>query len=230
VRVGRVAGVAACVAVLAAPAYAKLIQPTGDGPAILYFRQQAKAYARVPGATIVETGYYFVRTAAHGAVDYAWGNVPPAGYHPAKATIHARLSRGVIVAYLAEFKAPGVRRLRIVMAGGNVFTSTSRCWRKAKTAASPLGTGDRYLFNDGGAHFSPRSGTSVTFTYTWSPGSTATQTNAFAKKKPAAVKVSVEVTGKQHMSIRQSIVPLHVAPSLPVPPPPGLPVPKPLCK
>jgi hypothetical protein len=219
-----------CAAVLATPAFAKLIQPTGDGPAILFFRNQARAYMKVPGATIVETGYYFLRSSAHGAVDYAWGNVPPTGYHPAKATIHVQLSRGLVVAYLAEFKAPGVRRLRIVMAGGNVFTSTSRCWRKAKPGASPLGTGDRNQFNDGGAHFSPRSGTSVTFTYTWAPGSTASQTNVFSKKKPAAVKVSIEVTGKERMSVKQSIVPLRAAPSLPVPSPPARPAPKPMCK
>jgi hypothetical protein len=231
VRRAGVAGVAAGVALLAcAAALAKPIPPTGDGPAVLYFRQQAKAYAKVAGATVVETGYYFVHGGARGSVDYAWGSNPPGGYRPATATIHARLARGQIVAYLAELKAKGVRRLRIVMAGGTVFTSTSRCWHKAKPAASPLGTGATYLFNDGGAHFSPRAGRSVTFTYTWSPGSTATQTDVFTARKPAAVKVSVEVSGKQRMSIRQSIAPLRKAPALPVPSPPALPQPKPLCK
>ena len=180
--------------------------------------------------SIVETGFFFVRPEAHRSVGYWWGSIPPAGYTPAKATISARLDGGLIVAYLAELSAPGIRRLRIVMAGGAVFTATTRCWRASTATASPLGTGERYLFNDGGAHFAPRSGDTVSFTYDWRRGATATETNAFTGKRPSRVAVSIAVAGPRPMSIHESIVPLAAAPPLPVPSPPARPTPKPLCK
>jgi hypothetical protein len=203
--------------------------PTGDAAAIRYFKRQAAVYAHVPSVKIVETGYFFLRPSAHASVDYAWGSRPPEGYTPATATISARLADGKFVAYLAVLKAPGVRRLRIVMAGGTVFTSTRRCWTRAKPSASPLGTGERYLFNDGGAHFAPRAASSLIFTYAWTPGATATETVGYTARRPPSVDVSIKVAGAQSLSIHESIVPLKQAPPLPVPSPPALPRPKPIC-
>jgi len=205
------------------------LAPSGDQAAIAFYRQKAAAYEHVPGATIVETGYFFVRPSPNGTVDYWWGTPPPAGYAPARVTIHARLGGGRIVAYLADLRAPHVKRLRIVMSGGAVFTRTGGCWARSKPTASPLGTGDRYVFNDGGASFAPRSGTSVTFSYEWAPGDRATETSTFGSGATRRVDVAIRVTGRHRMLIRKSIVALRTAPALPVPSPPALPVPKPLC-
>jgi hypothetical protein len=203
--------------------------PTGDAPAIGFYRQQAFAYTQVPGMTMVETGFFFMRPSANHSVDYWWGSKPPAGYVAATATLHARLSDGKIVAYLAELKAPRVRRLRILMAGGLVFTRTTSCWRRSAAAASPFGTGERYVFNDGGAHFAPLSGVTVTLTYMWTPGAKAKETNVFKGGKPSPVEISIRVSGTRALSIHKSIAPLAVAPTLPVPSPPAVPKPKPIC-
>jgi hypothetical protein len=203
--------------------------PTGDPAAIAFYHQQAEAYAHAPGMTMVETGFFFMRPSANRSIDYWWGSKPPAGYVAATATMRARLMDGKIVAYLAQLKAPKVRRLRILMAGGQVFTRTTSCWKKSRPGASPFGTGERYVFNDGGAHFSPRAGTAVTFTYTWTPGAKATETNVFTARKPSPVKISINVRGARSLSIHKSIAPLGDAPSLPVPSPPSRPAPKPIC-
>jgi hypothetical protein len=204
--------------------------PLGDSAAIAFYHEQADAYSHVPGMTLVETGFFFMRPSANRSVDYWWGSKPPAGYVAATATVQARLIDGKIVAYLAQLKAPKIRQLRILMAGGQVFTKTTTCWRKSQPGASPFGTGERYVFNDGGARFARRAGNGVTFTYTWTPGAKATETNVFsAGSKPAPVKVAIKVAGARSLSIHKSISPLHAAPTLPVPSPPALPAPKPIC-
>ncbi len=203
--------------------------PTGDAAAIAYYHEQADAYSHAPGMTMVETGFFFMRPSANRSVDYWWGSKPPAGYVAATATVRAQLLDGKIVAYLAQLKAPKVRRLRILMAGGQAFTRTTSCWKKTNPAASPFGTGDRYVFNDGGAHFAPRAGDAVTFTYVWTEGANATETNAFKAAKPSPVKISIKVAGTRSLSIRKSIAPLAAAPVLPVPSPPARPKPKPIC-
>jgi len=191
------------------------------------------AYARLDGVKIVETGYFFVRRGPGTSVDYWWGTRPPAGYVPATATILARLNGGRIVAYLARLRARGVRTVRVLMAGGEVYAATTPCWRRTRASASPLGTGETYVFNDGGARFAPlgRSGerTSVTFAYRWSAGARATETSTFGPEDPSPVDVRVVVRGAQRLSIRKSIAPLARAPRLPVPSPPRRPVPRPLC-
>jgi hypothetical protein len=140
---------------------------------------------------------------------------------------------GRIVAYLAVLHARKVRRLRIVMAGSEVYTSTTRCWRKSNASGSPFGTGERFVFNDGGATFAPlaRSGrsTTVRFTYPWSPGTTATETDVFTSARPAPVRITVAISGGRSLSFRKTIEPLAHAPVLPVAPVPAVPRPKPLC-
>jgi hypothetical protein len=228
---GLCASLAAVVAGLASSALAAT-PPTGDARAIAAYHAQARAYAALPGARIVETGYFFVRKGAGTAVDYWWGSKPPAGYVAATATITARLDGGRIVAYLAVLKAANVRPLRILMAGASVFSSTTRCWNATRAGSSPLGTGTRYVFNDGGARFSPPARGSVsttTFSYTWTAGARATETDVFASTPPSRVKVTIEVAGSQPLAIHKSITPLRRAPALPVPSPPRRPVPKPLC-
>jgi hypothetical protein len=218
---------------IASTATAAVTPPTGDIAAIDFLRVKSNAFAGLAGAKIVQTGYFFVRPGKGKSVDYLWGRRPPAGYKPATATILARLADGKVSAYLAEFRAPGVRTLRVLMAGGTVYASTTRCWRKSWSGASPLGTGDSYVFNYGGARFLPlsRSGgkTAVTFTYKWVPGARARETSTFGSGKPLAFDVTIRVTGTQNLTIRKSVTPLAKTPALPVPLPPGLPVPKPLC-
>jgi hypothetical protein len=203
--------------------------PTGDADAIAFYHEHADAYSRAPGMTLVETGFFFMRPSANRSVDYWWGSKPPAGYVAATATVRAQLIGGKIVAYLAQLRAPRVRQLRILMAGGQVFTRTTSCWKKSPAGASPFGTGERYVFNDGGAHFAPRAGDAVTFTYPWVAGAKATETNAFTSREPSPVKISITVAGSRTLSIHKSIAPLGAAPSLPVPSPPARPAPKPMC-
>jgi hypothetical protein len=203
--------------------------PTGDADAIAFYHRHADAYAHVPGMTMVETGFFFMRPSANRSVDFWWGSKPPAGYVAATATMRARLIDGRIVAYLAQLTAPKVRRLRILMSGGQVFTRTTSCWKRSKPSSSPFGTGERYVFNDGGARFAPRAGDAVTFTYTWTPGANATETNVFKGAEPSPVRISIEVAGARSLSIHKSIAPHGDAPPLPVPSPPALPAPKPIC-
>ena len=208
--------------------------PTGDQKAIRFFGEQANAYGALPGVKIVETGFYYLRKSHGTAVSYSWGNGPQPGYRAATATILAQTSGGQIVAYLAAIRAPKIRRLRILMSGGAVFTSTTRCWRRSKPSGSPLGTGYSYVFNDGGAHFLPlardEAATSATMTYPWAPGAVATEVSRFAHGHPGAVTVTVTVRGTKSMAFRKTITPLHKVPSLPVQPPPSIPRPKPMCK
>ncbi len=207
--------------------------PTGDTDAIASFRTQADAYRHVPGVKIVETGYFFVQPGKGTTVDYSWGQKPPAGSKPATATILAQLLEGKYNAYLAKLTAPGVRPVRVLMAGSNVYISTTRCWRRSEASASPLGTGERYVFNDGGAHYLPmkKNGatTSITFTYGWTPGSRAAETTTFGSGKTPPFTVAIAITGKESLNVHKSVTPLAKAPALPVPSPPLRPVPKPLC-
>ena len=220
---------AAALALLLASSAEAAAPPTGDSNAIAFYHRQADAYTHAPGMTLVETGFFFMRPSTNRSVDYWWGSKPPAGYVAATAKVRAQLIDGKIVAYLAQLTAPKVRRLRILMAGGQVFTKTTRCWKRSTPAASPFGTGERYVFNDGGAHFAPRAGAAVTFTYTWTPGAKATETNVFKSGNPSPVEISIEVRGTRSLSIHKSIAPLGDAPALPVPSPPAVPKPKPLC-
>jgi hypothetical protein len=221
--VAAIVGAASSALAHAAPA------PSGDSAAISFYGREAGTYAHLAGAKMLWSGFFFVRPGVDKGVDYWWGSKPPAGYTPATATVAARLSDGKIVAYLAQLTAPKVRRLRILMAGGAVFTSTTRCWKKSQASVSPFGTGERFIFNDGGAHFAPRSGNRVTMTYQWAPGATATETTSFNASDPPGVDVSIEVGGRKPLSIHKSIRPLTGAPALPIPSPPLRPAPKPLC-
>jgi hypothetical protein len=217
---------------IASTAIGAVTPPTGDTTAIGFFRDKANAYTDLAGAKIIETGYFFVRKGEGTSVDYWWGRRPPAGYVPATATILVRLTDGKIAAYLAELRAPKIR-VRVLMSGGTVYFSTAGCWEKSQPTASPLGTGDNYVFNYGGAHFLPlsKSGatTAVTFTYDWAPSARATETSTFRTNSSLAFTVTIMVAGAQSLSIHKSVTPLSKAPALPVPLPPLRPVPKPLC-
>ncbi|HZQ15502.1 MAG TPA: hypothetical protein VFA82_01895 [Gaiellaceae bacterium] len=230
---GPPAGIAAALAVAFAGAVA-LTPPKGNRRAIEYYTRQADAYASLPGVHLVETGFFTVRADGGTRVSYAWGRPPSGGYRAATATVDAMLLDGRIEAYLAVLRAPKTRAVRILMAGSSVFTSTTRCWRRSTASGSPFGTGERYVFNDGGAVFGPlvRHGRSTTtaLAYRWSPGAHAAETDTFTGAAPAPFTVTVSVTGATRLTIRKSILPLAVTPSLPVAPPPAVPRPKPLCK
>jgi hypothetical protein len=223
--------VAATVFVTAA--LAAVTPPTGNKRAIGFYKHEVAHYSPLPGAKVVETGYFFVAPRGSTSVRFWWGRPPPPGFVPARATILEQLSDGKIVAYLAELTAPKVRRVRVLMVGGSVFISLSRCWRKAAVTSSPLGTGETFLFNDGGAYFLPlASGTesaAATFTYTWNPGAQARETDTFSRGATPTVNVAIQVRGAQRMDIQKEITPLSTAPVLPAPLPPALPAPKPLC-
>lgn len=225
--------VAAAALVLSASALAAVRPPTGDRHAIAFYTRQANAYAQQPGVKLVESGFFFLHAGRGTSVSYWWGTTPPRGYKPASATVLAQVSDGRIVAYLATLRAPKVRRLRVLMSGNDVFTSTTRCWRRSKPSGSPFGTGDRYVFNDGGARFLPLrrgdSSTTVTLTYPWTRGSTATEVDTFDRGSPAPVRITVTVRGSASLTFRKSITPLATTPALPVPPPPVIPRPKPMC-
>jgi hypothetical protein len=226
------AGAAAVCAGLV-PVAVAVTPPTGDVAAANFFGRKAAEYASLPGAKMVVTGYFFVKPGTGTSVNYRWAQPRPPGYTPATATVLEWLSGGKIDAYLATLTAPKVRSVRILLAGGDVFVSSTRCWRKADASYSPFGTGERYLFNDGGAKFQPLAlgaggSTVVTYSYQWVPGATATQVDTFTSGKPARVSTDITVTGKQTLHVHKSITPLETAPELPVQPP-SRPVPKPRC-
>lgn len=85
------------------------------------------------------------------------------------------------------------------------------------------------MFNDGGAHFAPKAGNTVTRMYDWVPGVTVTEGTAFTTKTPPSANISIKVGGAKPLTIHKSIAPLAQAPALPVPAPPARPVPKPIC-
>ena len=118
---------------------------TGDPAAIAHMEKVATGYGKLPGARATETGMFFLHYNGGTSVDYRWGADPPPGFKPAKATIDYWLSDGQIVGYLATVKSPKIPTLRILVAAGNVFTSTSKCWERADEGSAPFGTGDRYL-------------------------------------------------------------------------------------
>jgi hypothetical protein len=230
---GRLGVALACVALLAAGVSSAAVSPpTGDLDAIAFFKLEADLYAKLPGAKVVETGY-FSGLPIGAAVHYAWGSPPAKGYFPQQATVLARLQDGKIVAYLATLTSPKLKKVRILMAGSTVFVSSGRCWNKTSATSSPFGTGDAYLFNDGGVRFSPLvkngSKTTTTFTYQWAPGAQARETNTFSAGPRPKVVTTIQVTGKQRMSIRKTITPLTTMPKLPIASPPAIPKPKPLC-
>ena len=208
--------------------------PKGDPKAIAFYRHQANDFSNLDGVRIVESGFFFVHADGGTRVTYSWGSKPPAGFRPATATVDVQVLEGRIAAYLAVLRATKVRRLRILMAGGDVYTSTTRCWRKSDASGSPFGTGDRFIFNDGNATFAPlvRTGrtTTVGLAYEWSPGATATETDVFASTHPAPVRITIAIRGARSLSIHKTITPLAQAPALPVAPVPNVPRPKPLCR
>jgi hypothetical protein len=207
--------------------------PQGDRKAIAFYGHQADAFSNLDGVRIVERGFFFVHADGGTRVTYSWGAKPPAGFRPATATVDAQVLEGKIGAYLAVLRATKVRRLRILMAGGEVYTSTTRCWRKSDASGSPFGTGERFVFNDGNATFAPlvRSGsaTTVALAYEWSPGATATETDVFASTHPAPVRITIAIRGARSLTVHKTITPLAQAPALPVAPVPNVPRPKPLC-
>jgi hypothetical protein len=218
-----------------APAAVAVSRPTGDSAAISFFNKQASTYANVPGAKIVMTGYFFVRPGAHKNVRYSWGQPPAKGFVPARATVLAWLNRGKFDAYLVTLTAPRVRPVRILVAGGAVFVSSSRCWNREGSGSAPFGTGERFLFNNGGARFEPLTGTVeqtvVRYSYPWAAGAKATSTDTFATtRKPPTLTSRIAVTGNQRLTIRKSITPLGAAPALPVSRPPARPKPTPICR
>lgn len=223
---GVAAGSAFVVAAVAA-------QPAGDQQASTFFNRMVSDYALVPGAKVVETGYFSLRSNGGTSVSYRWGAPTPKGYVPATATILEWLSNGKITAYLATVTAHGVHRLQILMAGGQVFLSTARCWSNAAATSSPFGTGVTSIFNTT-VKFLPLvktpTSTVVTYTIPWRAGTTAREVDRFTNGVPPAISTVITITGKEAFTIHESTTPLKTAPALPVNPPPALPAPKPHCK
>jgi hypothetical protein len=229
-----------CALLLAATAAFVLASPasavTGDPAAIAAFDKVARGYLKLQGARAIETGMFFLHYNGGSSVDYRWGADPPPAFVPAKATIDYWLSEGQIVGYHATVKAPKIPTLRILVAAGNVFTSTSKCWERADEGSAPFGTGERYLLNYGNVKFDKlkRSGRStiVTFRYLWLEGTNAKETVTMAGGKTPKLHSRIELKGKSSLKIDTWITPLKKAPELPLVSqrPPKAPEPRPICK
>jgi len=220
-------------AVLAGSAAGAVLPPTGNQDAIDFFRAEVVNYSALGGAKMVENGYFFGIPSGPASVRFIWAQPPGPGYQPQTATIYAQLNNGKVASYLAILTGPGLARVRVLMANGKVYLASGTCWNRATAGASPLGTGDRYLLNGGGAHFLPLqvSGgtTATTFTYPWGPHAQAQETDSFTTGTKPTVHVTILVSGAQKMRITKTIQLLAKAPPLPVPAPPAPQVPKPLC-
>jgi len=218
---------------VAAAASGAVKPPSGDVAAGTFYRKEAAVYSKLAGAKVVETGYFFGSRSRGGGISFTWGQPPKPGYVAQKAEVLEELSDGKVVAYMAKLTGHGLKRIRVLMAGGDVFLSSSSCWKKAPASFSPFGTGETYLFNDGGAHFMPldrnHAGTTTTFTYAWAPGAQAREVDTFSRGTRPTVQIHITVAGAQAMHIGKTITPLVNAPELPVPTPPAVPVPKPMC-
>jgi|SRR5579862_319162 len=229
----RVAALLTVVGVAAASAPGAVVPPAGNQAAIAFFKQEVGYYSQLRGAKIVETGYFFGISSGHGSVKFLWAAPPPAGYQPQTATIYAQLSSGRFAAYLAVLASPGLLPVRVLMSNGAVFLSSGKCWKKATAGASPLGTGDRFLLNGGGARFQPLrtqgKSTAVIFSYPWVANAQALETDTFGPGTMPTLHTTIRVTGAQKLAITRTVTPLRSPPPLPIPSPPAPPTPKPLC-
>ncbi len=207
----------------------------GDPDALSYFQQVVSDYQHVAGARVVEYGLFFLHYNGGTSVDFRWGSNKPPGFKAAKAVIDYWLKNGKIVGYHATITARDVPRLRVLVAAGNVFLSTTQCWERSTPASAPFGIGERVLVSDSDGRFAPlvRDGrkTTVSYRYKWSEGSTAYETATLLDGKPPMIRSKIVTTGNVKLKISYSIKPLFRAPDLPLkargPKPP---LPAPFCK
>ena len=207
----------------------------GDPDTLSYFEQHVSDWQRVRAARVTEYGLLWLFYSGGTAVNYRWGVTHPPGFKAAKAVIDYWLDGGKIVGYLATVTAHDVPRLRILLAAGNVYVSTTQCWDRANAGSSPFGTGERILISDANARFEPMqqrgANTIVKYHYVWNEGSNATQTDTLAPGSPSTIRSKIVVTGKDHFTISMVTRPLHTRPALPLKDnSPKPPTPSPLCK
>jgi hypothetical protein len=225
----------AAASLLAVTAASARPSATGNPTTLAHFAQLVDDYRSVPGARVVEYGLFWLHYNGGTSVDYRWGGSRPAGFKPAKAVIDYQLDDGKIVAYHATVTARDVPRLRILVASGNVFTSTTTCWNRAEASSSPFGTGERILVSDSNGRFEAikRKGRNmiVKFHYTWTEGTRATETMALLPGNPSPIRSKIVGKGDANFTISYSLTPLKRAPKLPVKTrSPRPPEPAPFCK
>jgi len=225
----------ACVALLAALPATAAVGASGNPDTLSYFEQVVTDWQSVPGAHVTEYGLFWLHYNGGTAVDFRWGTTKPDGFKAAKAVIDYWLEGGKIVGYLATVTAQDVPRLRILVAAGNVFTSTTQCWQRSNPGSAPFGTGQRDLVSDLNARFEPLQHkgkwTVVKYHYLWSTGTHATQVDTLGPSSPPAIRSKIDVRGVERFSISLSVKPLHKAPELPLAShSPAAPKPAPFCK
>jgi hypothetical protein len=208
---------------------------SGNPTTLAHFAQLVDDYRSVPGARVVEYGLFWLHYNGGTSVDYRWGGSKPAGFKAAKAVIDYQLDDGKIVAYYATVTARDVPRLRILLASGNVFTSTTTCWNRAGSESSPFGTGERVLVSDSNGQFDAikHKGRNmiVKFRYIWTEGTRATETMTLLPGNPPAIRSKIVGKGDENFTISYSLRPLKRAPKLPVKTrSPRPPQPSPFCK
>jgi len=207
----------------------------GDPDALSYFQQVVSDYQHIPGARVVEYGLFFLHYNGGTSVDFRWGANKPPGFKAAKAVIDYWLKNGKIVGYLATITARDVPRLRVLVAAGNVFLSTTQCWERSTPASAPFGVGERFLVSDSNGRFQALEqngrNTIVKYHYIWSEGTRATETATLLPGNPPPIRSKIVTTGAVKLKIAYSIRPLKRAPDLPLkargPKPP---LPAPFCK
>jgi len=207
----------------------------GDPNTLAYFEQVISDWKSVPAAHVTQYGLFWLFYNGGTAVNFRWGTTHPAGFRAAKADIDYWLDDGKIVAYLATVTAHDVPRLRILVAAGNVFVSTTTCWERSTPASAPFGTGQRVLVTDANGRFEAMKQVGdknvVTYHYVWSTGANATQTDTLGPGSPSTIRTKVVVKGDQKFKMSLIVKPLGRRPALPlVDRSPKPPVPAPLCK
>jgi hypothetical protein len=225
----------AAASLLAVTAASARPSATGNPTTLAHFAQLVDDYRSVPGARVVEYGLFWLHYNGGTSVDYRWGGNKPVGFKAAKAVIDYQLDDGKIVAYHATVTARDVPRLRILLASGNVFTSTTTCWNRAGAESSPFGTGERTLVSDSNGRFEAlrRKGRTmlVKFHYIWTEGTRATETMSLLPGNPPPIRSKIVGKGDASFKISYSLTPLKRAPKLPLkvrsPRPPE---PAPFCK
>jgi len=226
---------AVAIALLSAAPVAASTRVGGDPDTLAYFEQVVSDWRSVPAAKVTEYGLFYLFYNGGTSVNYRWGTTHPAGFKAAKAVMDYWLDDGKIVAYLATITAHDIPRLRILVAGGNVFVSTTTCWERSNAASAPFGTGERSLVSDANGRFKPMSrkgrNTVVSYDYVWSKGSHAKQTDTIAPGSPSTIRSKIVVKGDQKFKVSLILKPLRSRPSLPlVDRSPEPPTPTPFCR
>jgi hypothetical protein len=207
----------------------------GDPDTLAYFEQVVDDWKSVPGARVTEFGLFWLAYNGGSAVNFRWGSSRPQGYKSAKAVMDYWLENGKIVAYLATVTAHDIPRLRILVAAGKVYLSTTQCWQRSTPASAPFGTGERTLISDANAQFEKMQRVGdhhvVKYHYIWTTGSTATQTDTLGLSSPSTIHSQIVVRGDQRFKISLIARPLGRRPDLPlVNHSPKPPAPAPFCK